>query len=347
MLLQRRVGQQQALGRGRQSQRHLGHLAHGNARGQRVQRHHRQPLLGHAVGQRLHAHHLAWQHLARARAQRDARHQPRRQPGRAALVHPQLHPQARRVHQPQHRLARHHRAAAFGVAAGHQRRGRGHQFQIAALLRQRRALGPQTDDVLRAAAQVGLRRLQPRVGRRHFLRARFQRRTADEALPRQVLVAFEIRRRERAPRHRVAHLRLGRLPRALRTGQRGVQRGQALVQVHRVHLGQRLAGLHRVAHVHLHRAHPPGHRGPHQPAAPRLHLANAEDLRRHAAGLHRRHLHLHRGQRSGAQRHKGQRGHQRQRQTAQQQAACVRGFHRHGEPSGEGSGGVVRAATPL
>ena len=59
-------------------------------------------------------------------------------------------------------------------------------------------------------------------------------------------------------------------------GQRGIERGQALVQVHRVHFGQQLTGGHGVAHVHRHAQHAGGSGGAHQPAAAGLHRADAK-----------------------------------------------------------------------
>jgi hypothetical protein len=63
----------------------------------------------------------------------------------------------------------------------------------------------------------------------------------------------------------------------------GLQRGRALVQVHRVHLGQQLAGLDRVADVDQHLADAAGHGRPDQVGAARLDRADAEQRWRQAA----------------------------------------------------------------
>jgi len=55
-----------------------------------------------------------------------------------------------------------------------------------------------------------------------------------------------------------------------------IERGQPLVNVHRVHLGQQLARLHRVAYINLDAQDAPGHRRSYHPAAARFDRADAK-----------------------------------------------------------------------
>jgi hypothetical protein len=74
----------------------------------------------------------------------------------------------------------------------------------------------------------------------------------------------------------VLDLRFGGGDRAGGACLRGAEGRQAFLQVHRVHLGQQLARLDGVAHVHQHAQHAPGGGRADQPGAPRLHGAGAE-----------------------------------------------------------------------
>ena len=176
-------------------------------------------LFGHGIGQQLNAGDLPWQRRTRLGAQRDAGRQACGQPGRAPLIHAQTHPQAGGVHQAQHRLARHHGAAGFGVACGDHAIGRGQQAHVTALLGQCGTLGPQALLVLAGTGQIGLCSLLASSGRGQLLHFGFQRAGANEVLPRQVLVALVVGHRQGAPGRGIGHLRLRRGLGTARAGQ--------------------------------------------------------------------------------------------------------------------------------
>ena len=251
---------------GRGVQRYLGQFAHGGQGGGHLgEGHFGQQLLGHAVGVRLHAHHAAGQGRIAARAQADAGWQARGQPHGGALVQAQMNPHAAGHHQLQHGLPGHHGAARLHRAGGNDGRLRRNQLQMLALGAQGGHLGAGALQFLVGSGQGGL-------GHIALLALEVQAFGAGGLGLGQLGIALQLRGGKVLPGLRLLHTGLG-------AGLGGLQGADAGIQIDRVHAAQHLPGLHAIAHIHAQRLHPPGHRRPQGVQLPRLHHAQAKQLR--------------------------------------------------------------------
>ena len=323
------VGQHRAgLGR-RQLQRHLGQLAERNPRGHLLERHLGDALFRHAVGEQLQALHLAGQRPRRIRAQRDFGGQPRGEAGRAPLVEAHLHPQAGRIDQPHHGLAGDDGRARLGVARRHHAVGGRDEADVLPLLAHAVALGAQARAVLSRRGEVRFGGGQRGIRRSPLLQPGLDDAGADELLLAELGIAARVDRRHLAARQRIAPLRLGGGGRAGGAGDRGIERDHALVEVHRVHLRQELAGLHRLADIDRHPEHAAGGGRPDEIGAARLHRADAEQRRRDAGLLHLHHGDAGRGEGAGAHDDEHERTEQDDAEQDQPGAAKRQGFELH------------------
>ena len=214
----------------------------------------------------------------------------------------------------------------FGLAADHHAIGGCQQAHVVTLLSQARALGRQALGVLARGGQV-------RVGAAKAASAEacsccFA--STAPALMNFCGTQFDIATRRDASQLAaglsVAPLRLRRGDGAAGACDRGVQGRGALVEVHRVHLGQQLPGLDRVADIDQHLADAAGGGRPDQVGTARLDRADAEQRRRQAADGGLGHRHANRRQGAGAHDHIDQRHDQHHaQQTQAEPAPQVRG----------------------
>jgi hypothetical protein len=216
------------------------------------------------------------------------------------------------------------------TTAGDHAVGGRQQPHVVALLLQPGALGRQPLQILSRRRQVRFGGADAGLGRGLFLQLGLDGDGAHEVLRTQLHIAARVEGGQFLPGLGVLVLRLRCRDGAAGARDGCVQGRHPLVEVHRVHLGQQLAGLHGVADIDRDPADPAGGGRPDQVGAARLDRSDAEQRRCERSFAHLRHRHPGRRQRARTHDHIGQCRNEERGQQPQAEAARPVRWEFHG-----------------